>query len=51
MGMETSATALPAVLANAGTIATVFAPYVAVAVAFVFGPRLLKMGLRIVKGR
>lgn len=51
MGMETSATALPAVLNNAGLIATMFAPYIAVGLAFVFGPRLLKMGLRIVKGR
>lgn len=42
---------LATVLTDAGTIATQLAPYVGVALAFVFGPRLLKMGIRIVKGR
>jgi len=42
---------LATVLTDAGTIAAELAPYIGVALAFTFGPRLLKMGLRIVKGR
>lgn len=43
--------ALASVLTDAGTVATEFAPYIGVALAFAFGPRLLKMGIRLVKGR
>lgn len=42
---------LATVLTDAGTVASEFAPYIGVALAFVFGPRLLKMGVRMVKGR
>lgn len=42
---------LATVLADAGTVATELAPYITVALAFAFGPRLLRMGLRLIKGR
>lgn len=37
-------------LSQAGAVATLLGPYLIVALAFVFGPRLLKLGLRLVKG-
>lgn len=39
------------VVTDAGTIATQLAPYIGVALAFVFGPRLLRMGISLIKGR
>lgn len=39
------------VVTNAGTVAAVFGSYVLVALAFAFGPRLLRIGIRMIKGQ
>lgn len=40
-----------AAVAQAGAVATWFAPALGVVLAFVFGPRLLKLAVRMIKGR
>lgn len=42
---------LATVLTDAGTVAAEIGPYVGIALAFAFGPRLLKMAVRMIKGR
>lgn len=41
---------LASVLTDAGTVAALLGPYITVALAFVFGPRLLKAGYHMIKG-
>jgi hypothetical protein len=38
------------VLENAGLVAAELGPYVGIALAFTFGPRLLRMAVRLIKG-
>lgn len=42
---------LASVLTDAETVAALFAGYIGVALAFAFGPRLVRTGLRMIKGR
>jgi hypothetical protein len=41
---------LATVLTDAGSVATLIGPYVGIALAFAFGPRLLRMAVRLIKG-